>query len=272
MDKIKTFIVDDEINNIKILEHFIKAYCPSIEIVGTSTTSTEAISLIDKLKPELIFLDIILNKSTGFDVLEEITFNKSIIIFVTAFNKYAIKAFKYNAIDYLLKPINISELICAVNRVQENIINNNYLNKEQIKILAEDLYSNIKTPTKDNEITGLATNIVRDKYSDIIAIPSLKKIDLVSIATIEYIEADGKYTIFHIENEKKIIASRNLGEYLKILNPNLFFRIHHKYAVNLNKIVNIYKSDGNYCVLSNGINIPIAKRKLELFNKFLKLK
>ena len=114
MNTIKTIIIEDEINNLKLLEHFIDKYCPEIELIASCTSKTEAVKAIQKLKPQLLFLDVILEEHTAFDILEEVDYTNFNIIFVTAFEEYALKAFQYNAIDYLLKPIQIDDLIVAV--------------------------------------------------------------------------------------------------------------------------------------------------------------
>lgn len=273
MMELEAIIIDDEINNVKLLQHFIENYCPTVKVLGFATTSIDAINLINSLKPGLIFLDIILDEGTGFDVLEKVKDFNANIIFVTAFNDYAIKAFKYNAVDYILKPIEIEELILAVHKVQNNILKKDFFSKDQLKVLTEVLELDVGTVKQEiNSIIDVNERNDLEEYPTIIAIPSIKKIDLISIDIIEFIEADGKYSIFHLTNKNIMVASRNIGEYLKILNPNIFFRIHHKYIVNMNAIKNVHKTDGYYCELYSGDSIPIAKRKLDLFNKFLRLK
>lgn len=278
MTNIEAIIIDDELNNIKILKHFLEKYCPMIKVLATSNSKNEAISLIQNLKPQLLFLDIVLDEGTGFDILEEIHDFKGSVIFVTAFNEYAVKAFKHGALDYIVKPIIIEELISAVHKAQNKVLKNNYFSRDQLKSLinvlemepGNDIAEDDTQETLDNEIDIL--DPLLEEYPEIIAIPSIKKINLVGIDRIEFLEADGKYTIFHLKNKDVMVASRNIGEYLKILNPQLFFRVHHTYVVNMNAIKNIHKTDGNYCELNSGFNIPIAKRRLEEFNKFLRIK
>ncbi|MBL4662770.1 MAG: response regulator transcription factor, partial [Flavobacteriaceae bacterium] len=245
-------IIDDEINNINLLIHFIQKYCPLINTVGTASTKDEAITVINITKPKIVFLDIILDEGTGFDLLEEITYKKSKVIFVTAFDEYAIKAFKYNAIDYLLKPIEIEELVLAVNKACKDIDEGSF--------------------TRNNQINKLNDSLNNKVELDFIAVPSLKKIDFVKLEDIIYLKSSGRYTDFFLKNNRKITASRNLGEFENIIDKTLFFRIHNSYIVNLRHVLNINKADGNYCKMSTQESIPIAKRRQEALHRFLRIK
>lgn len=244
MKKISAVIVDDEINSVKLLTRFVEKYCPEIEIVGKAYTKEDAINVINREQPEILFLDIKLDVGLSFDLLNELTNNKSKIIFVTAYNEYAVKAFKYNAIDYILKPINIDELIVAVKNAIEDIKKEIYTNQEQLN--------------------RTQNSIVENKYDfNFIAIPTVKRIDFINISDIVYLKSDGRYTFLHLNNDKNIIASKNLGEYENTLNPSVFFRIHKSYLANLNFITSIFKSDGFYCEMKNGEKIPVARRRVE---------
>lgn len=251
MEKINAFIVDDEVDNIKLLEHFIKKNCPMIELIGSALSFEESVEQIDKLKPELLFLDIVLNEKTGFDVLEAITHEKLKVIFVTAYNEYAIKAFKYNAIDYLMKPIDIDELIAASDKAYEDI--------------QEELF----TERKQLEMASFSMNNV-DKF-DFIAIPSMKKVKFINLKDLIYLESEGRYTTFYLKDGNKIISSKNLGEYESFLG-DYFFRIHNRYIINLRQIRYIDKSGGIYCMMNSGKLLPVAKRRQNLLNKHLNIK
>lgn len=253
MEKITAVIVDDEINNVDLLCHFLTKYCPLIEIVGKSTTKNEGIELVNQLKPKILFLDIMLDEGTGFDLLEDITFTETKVIFVTAFDKYAIKAFKYSAIDYLLKPIDIEELILAVNRAYADIEKDQYTETKQI----QQAYKTIT-----NNTLPLA----------LIALPSVEKVDFIKIENIIYLKSEGRYTIFNLKDNKQIVATKNLGEYESMLDAHIFFRIHNSYIINLNEVTAINKAAGNYCEMCNGESLPIAKRRQDQLNRFLKLK
>lgn len=252
MKKINAVIIDDEISNIVLLESLLKKYCPLISIAGEANSKQDAIQLINNIKPKLIFMDIMLDEGTGFDVLEEVNHKESKVIFVSSHNEYAIKAFKYSAIDYVLKPIEVEDLILAVNKAYEDVDNNAYTINEQIEMINKSI--DTKEPL------------------NFIAIPSIDKIEFVKIENIIYLQSDGRYTIFFLKEGKKIVASRNLGEYENIIDKNLFFRIHNSYMVNLKHVVSINKRDGVYCEMINRISLPIAKRRQDSLNRFLKIK
>lgn len=253
MNTISAVVVDDEINNVELLVHFIKSYCPQIEIIGQATTKAQAQELINNLKPQLVFLDIMLDEGTGFDLLEDITHDKMKVVFVTAFDNYAIKAFKYNALDYVLKPVDIEELVQAVKKVQIDIEREMFTEKMQIKE-AEKAVNNNQLP------------------ANLIAVPSVEKIDFIKVENIVHLKSEGRYTIFNLEGNKQIVATKNLGEYENLLDANLFFRIHNSYIVNLTHVQSINKAAGNYCEMSNGESLPIAKRRQDQLHRFLKLK
>ena len=174
------------------------------------------------------------------------------IIFVTSYDEYAVKAFKFNAIDYLLKPLKIEELVEAVNKCYEDILKNAFTPKEQISQL------DLSLQNKD--------------ALDFIAVSSVDKIDFLQLQDILYLKSDGRYTNFYLDDGTRVTSSKNLGEYEKILDLSHFFRVHNSYIVNINHIKEIYKTDGGYCLMSSQDSIPIAKRRHDLFLKYLKLK
>ena len=241
MKKINAVIVDDEEHNIDLLARFLKKYCPMVSIIGWASTKEDAIQLINEEKPQLVFLDVVLDVGTGFDVLRESDHKNLKVIFATAFNEYAVKAFKVNAVDYLLKPIDIEELIISVTKAYGDIEKEEFTNQQQLKLLSETIFED--------------TN----KF-DFITIPSMEKIVFVKTNDIIYLESDGRYTHVHLEEKKKLMASKNLGEFEKNLARN-FFRIHKLYIVNLDKVVSFNKAGGNYCELGNGKMLPVAKRR-----------
>lgn len=253
MEIISAIVVDDEVNSVKLLTRFVNKYCPEIEIIGAAYTKEDAISLINKKQPKILFLDIKLDVGLSFDLLNELTYNKAKVIFVTAYDEYAIKAFKYNAIDYILKPIDIDELIAAVKSAIEDINKDIFTSKEQLN--------------------RTQSSITENKYDfNFIAVHTVKRIDFVNISDIVYLKSDGRYTFLHLKNNKNIIASKNLGEYESTLNPSVFFRVHKSYLANLNFITSIFKSDGFYCEMKNGERIPVARRRVEYLLDFVNSK
>jgi two-component system LytT family response regulator len=237
----KTIIVEDEINNLNLLSHFLKKYCPEVELIASCQTKDVGVKLINQLKPDLVFLDVVLEENTAFELLEEIENKELNVIFVTAFDEYALKAFRTHAIDYLLKPLQIDELIEAVKRVKEQ--------DSETSLLVEDK-------------KGLVEKFI-NKGNKYVIISNIDKVSFIKNEEIIYCKSSGRYTEFFLANGKKLVASKSLGEYESVLNPQLFFRIHKSYIVNLDKIVNINKKAGNYCELKDGSSLPISRRRME---------
>ncbi len=253
MSKFTAVLVDDEPNNIELLTHFLKKYCPRVDVIGQADTKEDAIAIIPQLQPQLLFLDIVLDEGTGFDVLEAINAENIQVIFVTAFDEFAIKAFKYNAVDFVLKPIEIEDLIVAVSSASERLEKSQFIDQKRLSSLVEAISS-------------------EKLHQDFIAIPTIEKIEFIKTNTIVYCKSDGKYTEFNLTNGKMIVSSKNLGEYEQLLDDNVFFRIHNSYIVNLNFVQNINKAAGNYVELGNNVSLPIAKRRQESLHRFLNLK
>lgn len=253
MNKYKAVIVDDEINNILLLKHFISQYCLNIKVVGEALTTSEAISIINEIEPDILFLDIRLNGKDVFEVLDQIKISKSQVIFVTSHDEYALKAIKYNAIDYILKPIVIEDLIISIN-------------KAIIKIEQQQYFDF----SKGSEINKIQKEVSNNRLY--VAISSMDKIELLKMSDIMYVGADSKYATFHLINGKQHISNKNLIFYENILDQSVFFRIHKSFIINITYTLRIIKKDGSYCELINGVMLPISKRKQELFNLFLKIK
>jgi two-component system LytT family response regulator len=251
MEAINAIIVSEEKETALTLNKFEEENSIIINIIGHTLCISEAALLIKAKKPDVIFLDIVYN-SVFFEMLEQLPFGIPKLVFISSECHYAIKAFKHNAIDFLLKPIDFNSIIIAVYKVIK-------------RIEMERCYQHYKI----EKINIL--NAVNPK-NDYIAIASLEKIELVYMPEIIFCKADGKYTIFILANGNKIISSRNLGEYMSLLDRSFFFRIHHSYIINIRHINRISKKDGYYCELSNGIILPVAQRRQDDFNKFIKLK
>ena len=206
----KVVIIDDEENCRILLAHKINKYCKEATIVGEASSVKTGINLINEKKPDLIFLDIQMNDGTGFDLLNKIKEIKFKIIFTTAFDQYAIKAFKYSAIHYLLKPLDYIELIDAFNRATKEV---NY--QEQTK--------------------GFLNSYQNGNF-DTICIRTEDNLYKLLLSEIELIEAEGSYCIFNLEDKKKIVISKSLKEYEQILPHENFVRVHRSYLINFNFI------------------------------------
>ena len=223
----KTVLVEDEKNNLDLLLHFIKKYCKNIEVIASCTTYDSALEVLKKEKPDLVFLDIVLDRDTSFDLLQELDDPRFHIIFTTAYDEYAIRAFKYNTVDYILKPIIIEELVAAVEKVSLKM-------DENTKSL--DIGS----------IRNIAKTYNGKHPSNFIMISGMDRVDFIHPEEVIYLKSAGRYTEFHLKNKKrKIISSKSIGQYEHILDSIVFHRIHNSYLINLAHLVNINKRSGN---------------------------
>ena len=192
-------IVDDEKSNLNLIKHFITNYLPNLKIIGEASNVEEGIDIINTIKPEILFLDIQLNEKNAFDILNRIDLAEFEIIFVTAFQDYAVKAFKYNAVDYVLKPIIIDDLVVAANKCIRRI--------EEKKLF------------KNNNKFDKKKTICNSKF---LSIPSINKVDIIKIEDIVFCKSDGRYTSFYLKNKEEIIACKNLGQFEDVLDETLF--------------------------------------------------
>jgi two-component system LytT family response regulator len=248
MKKYSCIIIEDEIKSSEILKQFLKKYHPKIEVIGEAVNLKDAIDIIPLLNPDIVFLEAIIDNELSFSLFDYFDELLGEVIFITSHIEHSLKALKHGALDYILKPIKNSELIAAVIKAIGNIND-----KRELINLEKQLFF-IK------------------QHSNFIAIPSLCKIELIKATSILFCEADGRYTIFHFADGSTKIASKNIGEYEKQLHRNNFFRIHHRYLVNLEYVISIDKTTGNYCELPNKLQLPIARRRQDSFCKYLNLK
>jgi two-component system LytT family response regulator len=245
MTNYSALIVDDEIENIQLLELYLKKYFKQIDTLFSATTISEGIELFLVHKPSVLFLDIDLGSgNSSFTLLENYDTSSSKIIFISSYEEFALKAVNMEVLAYLLKPLKTNEFIASVSKAIEK------LNDESITLSS-------KAPARN---------------SNLIAIASIDKIELIPIDEILYCSADGKYTLFYTLSNKIYTSSRNLGEYQELLDYNSFFRIHHKHIVNINFVKAINKTEGYFCEMSNHDQLPISVRKQEEFNRFIRLK
>jgi two-component system LytT family response regulator len=243
---IRTVLVEDEFQNLERLENLLHLHCPDVEIAGRAGSVKDAYGIIREVRPELVFLDIQLNDGNGFGLLklfEEIDFK---LIFVTAYEKFAVKAFRFSALDYLLKPVDPEELTDAVNKARESI-------DPQLKSLVQQASSNFS-----------------GRAFDKIVLRDFDKIHLVEVADILYCEADGNYTRFHLSGTKPILVSRYMKEYEEILRDSGFLRIHRSYMINLKHFRQYEKAEGGKVILSNGAEIPVGAGKREELYEYLR--
>jgi two-component system LytT family response regulator len=241
----KALIIEDEQKSREMLSEILKKYYPQIAILGLAKNVAEAVELIEKTKPNLLFLDISMPDGTGFDVLEKTLGNKFDIIFTTATDKHALKAIKYSACDYLLKPIDIDDLKVAINRLIEK--------------------RSSAMPSMDN-LQFLIQNLKRadDNYNKI-TLPTGNAYEIINIKDIIRCEADGSYTNFYLVGGKKLMVSASLKHYEDLLPENDFIRIHHHHLINMNHVVRFLKVDGGYAIMSDNTQLEISRRKKDAF-------
>ena len=240
-DLIRAIIIDDErqfIGNLKTL----LSSSPDVMIVGEARSVESGIQQINELEPELIFLDVEMEDGTGFDLLKQIDRSDFRVIFITAHDHYAIEAFRFSAIDYLLKPIISTELYSAIDKVKQAI------EKEKIGLQLSVLMDNIHELSKEKKR---------------IILREAETLHIVHLSEILWCDADGSYTTFYLTNSRKVIVSRHLKEFEDLLKPNGFFRIHRSHLINLNKILKFNKSEGGTIYLEGGVALPVSVRKKE---------
>jgi len=245
--KIKSIIVDDEKHGRENLAGILAQHCPEITVSGEADSVENAIQFIKKEKPELVFLDIEMPKANGFQLLEyfaEINFE---VIFVTAYDNYAIKAIRFSAADYILKPINYKDLKVAVEKVAQRI--KRKAENERIK----ELHRNILQP--ENPRIGLPTG---------------DRIEFVNVKDIVHCKGEGNYTHIYLERGKHLLVAKTLIEFEELLNEYSFIRTHKSHLVNLKHVSAYLKTDGGMLQLSNGENVAISRRRKDIVLKQLK--
>lgn len=243
---ITCIIVDDEPRNISILNKMIHLYCPQVHVAGSATNIADALELIHKCSPQLLFLDIEMPKGNGFDLLTQIMPVTFEIIFVTAFDTYAVKAFRYNALDYLLKPIDIEQLKQAIQKVRT-------------KLGIQDINTRL-----DNLLQQ-----VREKETSRIVLRTHQGVFFYAIADIVLCVAEGAYTRFEFINGKSLLVTGHLKKYETALPVRDFCRIHDTYLVNLNHIVRHHPGKSGSVEMINGRTVEISlRRKAEFVSRF----
>lgn len=241
---ITAIIIDDEPKGRLALYQKLQTYCPEVEVVAQAEDGIAALTLIEKLKPQLIFLDIEMPKMNGFEMLNAITEKNFHIIFTTAYDQYAIKAIKFAAFDYLLKPVDIEELRQAVLKLKDKEI---YQTKQQVELLQQNSMRFAK------------------RQLNKLAIPTLEGLLFYDIKDIVHLEATSNYTIIYFTDNTKITASKTLKEFDELLPEDIFFRTHHSHIINLTFIKRYIRGNGGQIELQNGTVIEVSRRKKEAF-------
>jgi two-component system, LytTR family, response regulator len=254
MNSYKAIIVDDEYNLREVMNTLLTEYCPQIAVCGTAASAEEARGLLRKQQIDLIFLDISMPQEDGFSFLQSIESENYAIIFVTAYQEYALKAIRASAVDYLLKPVNANELVEAVDKAIHYLMIRRQ--KKEARLIYEESLSMLDTQLK-----------AASKPIEKITVPEQFGFQIVKVCDIMYLEADSNYTILHFSGLSKIVATRSLGDFAKILEGPDFFRIHKSTLINL-RFLKAYNSyQGNFAELTDGTRLNISRRKIQEFKE-----
>jgi len=245
VDKISAIIVEDESKSVAALQNLLSVHCQHVDVIGTASNVKEAVDAIDNLKPDLVFLDIELPDGDGFEVLEKVSYKLFEIIFITAYDQYAVKAFELSALHYILKPINYLELNEAVDR---------FGNRNK----SEDIF--------DKKFTVLKNNLIGNSRK--IILPDTSGLQIIDIDDIIRCEADHNYTICYLVDNKKLTISKSLNKFETILEDVFFCRVHNKHLANLKYIVKYNKGSGGSIIMNDGTELNVSKgRKNEFIEK-----
>ncbi len=238
---IKALIVEDDPMSVELLRDFLEDSNLDIAVVGHCGTVSSAINKINKLNPQIVFLDVELSDGSGFDVLKEIeTINFEIIV-ITSHDKYAMEAVKYSALDYLIKPIKSGDLNTALKKIQRRL--------------------GVKSPK--------ASVKVHNKLANKIAVPTFEGLLFIPIEEIIRIQSDRNYTDFHLTAKRKVVVTRSLKNYEELLGEFGFIRIHHSHMINMNHLVKYIKGVGGYVIMTDQSKVDVSRRKKEDFMEHL---
>ena len=238
MKTLTAFVVEDIPEALEMLCNDLEKHHPELTLIGRATSVVAAAKQLQIKQPDILFLDIMLGDGTGFDVLELVPNLNSKVIFITASDEYAIKAFKFSAIDYILKPYSLEDLSISIQKATSQITPK----QDQIDVLKEIIKNPYHKPSK-------------------ISLHTSERVIIVEIDDIIRCQSDNNYTIFHLKNEQKILVSKTLKYYANILISLGFIRSHQSHLVNKKYIKEFVKSDGDYLVWNNRFNVPVSARK-----------
>jgi len=248
-DLLKVLIVDDESRSRRVLEKYLNEYCPQTKVVGAVGDVPDAVKNIKELQPDLVFLDIEMPGEDGFQLLKYFDEPDFMIVFVTAYQEYAVKAFKSSAVDYLLKPLEISELIQAVNKAQKH---------HQLKLNSKRQLDTLRSNLNGEQITRRLALPVSDGYI------------FVNTEDIICLAANGSYTNVHITGKKNLLISRKLYQLKEMIAHPDMFKPHRSHLINLNHVQQYSRRDGGFIIMDNSLEIPLATGHKEAFLEKIK--
>lgn len=240
-------IVDDEPYCCEVLSALLLKYCKEVNILAECNSGAAALKAIRELQPNLVFLDVEMPNMNGFDMLQQLPAINFDLIFTTSYDQYALKAIRFSAVDYLLKPIDREELQKAVQKV---IQHSQKPLAQQLEILLQQVRHPVTAINK-------------------IAMPTMEGLQMIPVEDIVSCESNSNYTTIILKNKQKIVVSRTLKEMEEMLEDHSFLRVHHSYLVNLNEVTKYVKGEGGYLVMSDGTNIDVSRSKKERLLKTL---
>jgi two-component system LytT family response regulator len=246
---IKAMIIDDEPYCCDTLSILLERYCPQVEVTGRFHSAAEAMEPIRLQPPQLLFLDIEMPRMNGFELLERVRDVNFELIFTTSYDQYAIKAIRFSALDYLLKPIDREELVQSLRKVEQRL-------QSPLPQQIELLFQKLQTPAHPFQK---------------IAIPTMDGLQMIAVSNIVHCASDSNYTILTLKGPARIVASRTLKEIYELLAEHSFLRVHHSSIVNLNEVEKYVRGEGGYLMMSDGSAVNVSRsRKEELLKRLLK--
>ena len=246
---IKTIIIDDEVKARETIANMLQTYCSDIEVIAMAGSVKEGVKVLAKKKPDLVFLDIKMGDGTGFDLLRKLKEVNFMLIFITAFEEFAIRAIKFSALDYILKPLDPDELVNAVEKAKFTI------EKENVSMRLEALYENLD---------------VLNSNSKKIVLKTTSSVHIVNITDIIRCESEKNYTHFFTIDQEKITVSKTLKEFNELLMDYSFYRVHQSHLVNMAHVRRYDKQDGGHLVMDDNSTVPVSFRKKEDLMKAFK--
>ena len=244
---IKAVVIDDEMHCRKTLGMLLKEYCPDVQVVEECSDGETGAEAIRKFRPDIVFLDIEMPHMNGFEMLQQFSEISFAVVFTTSYDQYAIKAFRFSALDYLLKPIEAKELIAAVHKTQKHLPS-----AEQFQMLI-------------NKINNKEDVFLK------ISVPTSNDYELIPVEQVLSCEARDNYTYFHLKNNKKIIACRMLKDVEEQLNEFPFFvRVHHSFIVNIKEVTKYIRGEGGYVIMSDDSSVSVSRSRKEVLLKWFK--
>lgn len=245
---IKAIIVEDELHSSESIKEILNHNFKDLEIIAQTVNVKDSVEEINKLEPDLLFLDIDLPDGTSFDILQQVDYKKYKVIFITAHQEYAVQAIKFSAFDYILKPFDPAELVQTVNEVLKEKMNEDY----ELKFQA--FFTNF-----NSSLTGMKKIVLK----------TLEKIHIVDVKDIIRCQADNTYTTFFINNGQKILVSKNIKKFEEMISAFGFMRVHQSHLINLNYISYFDKTEGGAVVMTDKSNIPISNQKKHILFEYL---